>query len=281
MKTVGGVIRTKRVTFWQHPARLLTIYNISLTGFSNGKPRLKFKSCTNTWFWGWLHCNSITIEFNIVLCTQKNDGDFLQNLSHVFHNLHYHPLSPLSSIIHHTKIYKTLSKKIKTNQRGKKYDIQEKVLYLSLTMFPIIHRNSLTRTYLNIRHGKIVPNTRAIFCTFCNRPQSDIHFSISFVNYSVCFSSNIKNFWFPPGWAFYKNAASIFFKGNFTLITKILAWTCRRLILRGKYIYVSFTKTLTVQIQASNRNSDSKLDWNGVSFFYSVCKRWGLEIKLR
>lgn len=145
-------------------------------------------------------------------------------------------------------------------------------------MFPSIYRNSLTRTYLYIRHGKIVPNTRAIFCTFCKRPQSDIHFSISFVNYSVCFSGNIKNFLFPPGWAFYNYATSIFFKGNFTLITKILAWTCRRLILRGKYIYASFTKTLAVQIQASNRNSDSKLDGNGVSFFDSVWKRWGLEI---
>lgn len=146
-------------------------------------------------------------------------------------------------------------------------------------MLPTIHRNSLTRTYLYIRHGKIVPNTWTILCTFCYWPQPDIHFSIPFINYSVSFTGNIKNLLFPPGWAFYNNATSIFFKGNFTLITKILAWTGWRLILRGKYIYVSFTKTLTVQIQTSNRNSNSKLDGNGVSFFDSVWKRWGLEIK--
>lgn len=71
-------------------------------------------------------------------CTQKNDGDFLQNLSHIFPNLRYHPLSPLSSIIHHIKICKTLSKKINTNQRGKNTTDKKKFSTCHLQCFLLL-----------------------------------------------------------------------------------------------------------------------------------------------
>uniref|UniRef100_K1PRI8 Uncharacterized protein n=1 Tax=Magallana gigas TaxID=29159 RepID=K1PRI8_MAGGI len=40
-KTVGGVIRTMRVPFWQPPARPPDIFTILITGFFRWKTRLK------------------------------------------------------------------------------------------------------------------------------------------------------------------------------------------------------------------------------------------------
>lgn len=112
---------------------------------------------------------------------------------------------------------------------------------------------------------------------FCSRAQPDINVSILRINQSVGFSSNIKNFLLPPCRTLDNNTTSIVVKDNVTLFIEILTWTGWRLIVRGKYVYASFTMTLTVYVQASNRNSNSKRNGNGVSFVYSVWKWWRLE----
>lgn len=98
-------------------------------------------------------------------------------------------------------------------------------------------------TYLNIRHRKIVPNSRYIFCSVTQRSQLDMHVSVLHVYQSVCFPSNIQNFFFPPGWTLYDNTTSIFVERKITLSTKVLTRTgrSRQLILWRKYIYVCFT----------------------------------------
>lgn len=116
-------------------------------------------------------------------------------------------------------------------------------LFIDETVSSLFYSGDFIDTYLNIRHRKIVPNSRYIFCSVTQRSQLDMHVSILHVYQSVCFPSNIQNFFFPPGWTLYDNTTSIFVERNITLSTKVLTRTgrSRQLILWRKYIYVCFT----------------------------------------